>query len=177
MISIPKEENTFEKSEDGLYPAVVQSVHDLGLQNITWQGQNKQQQKIVFVFEIDNRIKTGKFTGERFVFSKKYTLSGHAESNLMKDLTSWRGKAFTAEELASLDLEKMRGKNCQLLIESIEKNGKKYQNIGKILPAKKDAAKLEPELPENHQFEWIEKAKAEAVRPVHSDEISLPDNF
>jgi len=48
--------------------------------------------------------------------SKFYTLSLNAKSVLRKDLVAWRGRDFTAEELAGFELSKILGTACQITV-------------------------------------------------------------
>ena len=50
-------------------------------------------------------------TGKRYSIQKRYTLSLNEKATLRKDLEGWRGRAFTKEELAGFDLEKLLGAN------------------------------------------------------------------
>uniref|UniRef100_A0A6M3MAX6 Uncharacterized protein n=1 Tax=viral metagenome TaxID=1070528 RepID=A0A6M3MAX6_9ZZZZ len=173
----PKEGGDFAPVPPGTHQAVCQSVHDLGIQETTFQGETKRAHKIVIVWEINERIKDGKFVGERFVVSKRYTLSLHEKSTLRKDLVSWRGRDFTEEELGTFDLEKLVGVNCLLSIAQNEKDGKKYTNVASIMGAAKGTEKLIPELAKEHSFKWIDEIKAKAIAPppVEMDTSDIPE--
>lgn len=90
------------------------------------------------VWEIDEKMENGK----RFIASKQYTPSLHPKSTLHKDLTAWRGKAFTAEELKGFDIEKILGSPCNIAITHTDKDGTIYSNVTAIVPAK--GVKLKP---------------------------------
>lgn len=90
------------------------------------------------VWEIDEKMENGK----RFIASKQYTPSLHPKSTLSKDLTAWRGKAFTAEELKGFDIDKVIGSPCNIAITHAEKDGAVYSNVTAIVPAK--GVKLKP---------------------------------
>ena len=60
------------------------------------------------------------------------------KSSLVKDLISWRGRAFTDEELKSFELDNIIGAPCQLSIIHNVKDDKTYANVDAIVPAHKD---------------------------------------
>jgi hypothetical protein len=88
--------------------------------------------------------KDGKEVEAPRVISKKYTLSLGEKANLRKDLQSWRGRAFTMEELEGFDLVNVLEKNCMLQIINTTKDGKTYSNISSILPLYKGMSPIEP---------------------------------
>jgi len=81
--------------------------------------------------------------GRPYTASKKYTLSLHEKSNLCKDLTSWRGREFTAEEKQGFDLEKLIGVNCQVQVVHVAKNDRVYANVTSVVPLAKGMTKMD----------------------------------
>jgi hypothetical protein len=152
-------EGNFEKCPTGTHQAVCQSVQDLGMIETKFNNETKTQHKIVIVWEINERIKTGKFIGDRYVMSKRYTFSLHEKSTLRKDLASWRGRDFTAEEMGNFDMEKLRGVNCLLSITAENKGEKTYTNVSAVMGLPKGTPTIDPELAADYKFEWIEKIK------------------
>lgn len=65
---------------------------------------------------------------------KTYTLSLNEKAGLRKDLTSWRGRDFSAEELEGFDITNILNVYCMLNITTSEKDGKTYTNISAITP-------------------------------------------
>lgn len=131
---------------EGVHDAVCVDVIDLGMQKTDWG----EKPKIKIVWELGTKMEDGR----PFVVSKQYnrTLSKNnagVPSGLRKDLESWRGKPFTAEELRGptgqgFDIEVLIGKTCQIFIK--HNPGKKdpskiYANAESILKPK---VKLEP---------------------------------
>ena len=112
---------------EGIHPAVCVDVVDLGMEETPWGSLHKCR----VTWEIAHTMSDGR----RFTANKKYTVSLHEKSNLFKDLKAWRGRPFTAEELAGFDLEKILGAPCQLVITHEEKEGKVYGNITALLKA------------------------------------------
>jgi len=76
--------------------------------------------KLVLFWELP--YERGTFDGKEFPLgiSKFYALSLNKKANLRKDLASWRGRDFTADELKGFELKNVLGKACQLSIEHNE---------------------------------------------------------
>ena len=121
---------------EGLHPAVCCDVVDLGL---VLNKFGKKQHKVYIRWQLDV---VDPETGERHEATRRYTLSLW-QSNLAKDLQSWRGKPFTPEEKKGFDLERLLGANCQLQIVHEERNGTVYANVNAVVPPPKRA----PDLP------------------------------
>lgn len=78
--------------------------------------------------------------------SEQYTVSFHPDSNLRRDLESWRGKPFAEEDFAGppngFHLSKLIGIPADGQIVHENKNGKTYANLNAImLPRKEDMQK------------------------------------
>lgn len=176
----------------GMYQAICIGVIDLGTHYS--DVYEKSSHKVAIQWEIpEMRVE---FDGKNHpkVIAKTYTLSLHEKAQLRKDLDSWRGKAFSPEELQGFDLEKLLGVNCNLNVVQVEKNGKTYNNIAGVVPLMKSQEKQLPELelitfnihdpiiPEsipNWMAEMIEKAgeRPKGVPPkpnVHAGLDDLP---
>lgn len=124
---------TFQPAPAGTYRAVCVDVVDLGVLDVTWQGQTKRQHKINVAFMIDEWREDGK----PFMVFKRYTLSLSEKSTLRKDLEAWRGKKFTRDEEMGFDVEAVVGKSCILGVAQVEKGGTTYANISSIAPLMK----------------------------------------
>jgi hypothetical protein len=87
--------------ESGTTQAVCCAVWDLGLQKTSFNGEDKIQHKIIIAWEISQLIDApdSEYHGKPYMLNKRYTLSLGEQANLRKDLESWRGKPFTAEEI------------------------------------------------------------------------------
>jgi hypothetical protein len=63
----------------------------------------------------------------------KFTLSLHEKASLRKILQSWRGKAFTPEELKKFDVTTILGKPCLITVTHEPKDGGGvYANVGAV---------------------------------------------
>ena len=118
--------------EAGTYPARCCGVVDLGLQRIEWQGQVKEQEKVLLMFELPTeRVEVDGVDKPRLQ-SIKYTMSLNEKSGLRKALDAWRGKPMTAEELNGFYVGNLVNAPCMLTI--VQQDGKNgaYTKIGGI---------------------------------------------
>lgn len=140
---IKEDAGHFEPAPPGLHSAVCVDVVDLGM--VDGKFGPKRKLKLIWQLKAKNR------QGERFQVRASYTQSLMDGSNLRRDLESWRGRAFTAEERKGFDVEKLLGVNCQLSVKhGISKStGRMYAQVTAVLPA----AKGEKLVAENYQRE------------------------
>lgn len=119
----------FAPAPAGTHAAVCCDVRDLGILDVTWQGKQKKQHKILVSWQIDETRDDGK----PFLVSRRYTLSLHEKSGLRKDLEAWRGRAFTPAEESQFDVEVLIGKGCLLNIIHNESGGDTYANVAAVM--------------------------------------------
>jgi len=136
MIVTDSNTSTFTPCPAGAYLASLRRMIDLGTQTSTFEGKTHAARKVLFVWEVtDPDIFTD--TGKPYTVAKRYTRSLHEKSALRKDLASWRGRDFSADELKSFDLDAVLGKPCLLSIVHVEKDGKTFANVAAVMrPAK-----------------------------------------
>lgn len=144
--------------------AVCFDVWDLGLQSSEFKGEKKVQHKIKVGFELNKRIESGdQMNGKRYRIFRDYTASLDKKANLRKDLTAWRGREFTEQELSGFDTESLIGANCLLNIIHYEGRDKtpkaKFNAISGLIDG---MAKIAPEQVRETP-EWIAKIQAEAL--------------
>lgn len=145
--------STFTPVPTGMHLARCFRIVDLGTQKTTYKGQDKYLRKILIQFEIHSEDADGAplltEKGEPLSISKRYTLSLSENAILSKDLESWRGSAFTAEERKGFNLEKLLGVWAMLNItKNVGNDGKEYTNIETINPV--PAPMKKAGLPEPH---------------------------
>ncbi|MCL1855095.1 MAG: hypothetical protein FWF86_05120 [Clostridia bacterium] len=137
---------TFQRSaplEAGVYTAVCTMVVDLGIQYNKHFDKSTQQVKILWNI-IGETVEINGETLPRQV-SKDFTMSLDERSTLRKMLQSWRGAAFTAEELQGFDLKKLLGAGCQLqLIHKTNERGT-FAVVENIMALPKGSPKPEAE--------------------------------
>lgn len=123
---------SYELCPAGNHLAVCNRVIDLGTQRVDYEGQVKMQRKIFIGWVIPAELMED---GRPFGIGKRYTLSMHEKAAMRKDLESWRGKAFTAEELGpqgTFNIENLVGKACFLSVVHTSRDQKTYANINAV---------------------------------------------
>ena len=143
----------FTPVPQGMHLARCYRVIDLGTQETTYLGTVKHLPKVMLQFEVHgeddggNPIVTAK--NEPMSISKNFTLSLAEKATLRKDLQTWRGREFTAEELRGFELKNVLGAWAMIsVIKAMGNNGKEYTNIAAIMsvpPAIKKAG-----MPQHH---------------------------
>ena len=89
--------------------------------------------KIRIAFEIDEKMEDGK----PFSVSEILTASLHEKSKLYQRLVSWRGRAFTEDELEGFDLSKLVGAPCMINVIINNVGDRQFANINSITPMPK----------------------------------------
>ena len=176
IIATGSDSKTFTPAPEGVHHAVCCDVIDLGLMDTGFKdektGQPKIQHKINVVWQIGELRDDGK----RFQLYKRYTLSLGDKAILRHDLESWRGKAFTFDELAGFDVEKLIGANCLVNVQHRKsKDGTKtYANVVAVMPLVKGMPKMGI-----HDYErWTPQApqpQPDGPPPNDEDAVSVPD--
>jgi len=99
----------FKPVPPGMYLARCYRMIEMGTQT----DQYGSKQKIMLQFEIhaedDDGIPLVMDTGAPMSISKKYTATMFEKGTLSKDLESWRGSSFTADEREKFDIERVLG--------------------------------------------------------------------
>jgi len=129
----------FERCPQGMHLARCYRIIDLGTQKSEYMGQVKYLHKVMLGWEIHGMNDDGTAIkmkdGRPFAIFKNYTLSWSEKANLRLDLQSWRGKAFTQEEMRKFDLKNVLGAFCMLnIIERPGQDGKTYTNVNGVTP-------------------------------------------
>ena len=132
--------SNFQPCPVGVHQACCVDVIDHGLVEVTWQGKTKQQHKVSIVWQVEELMEAG----EPFQVRSRYTLTLSEKGRLRPDLESWRGRAFTPDELRGFDLENLIGVNCLLNVTHAHNNEKTYANVSAVMPLRKGMAKLGP---------------------------------
>ncbi len=149
---VKDEARDFEPIPTGNQPGVCSAIHDLGMQP-GFQG--KIQHKVAFVFELAELRTEGEFTGKRFIVCKTYNFTLNERSNLSKDLESWRGRVFTAEERTGFELDVFLNHTCNLnMVEKTNTSGRTFVNIAGITGMHKGQKKMKPEQP-GYMPSWL----------------------
>lgn len=127
---------TFELVPEGTFAAACYAVIDLGYQVNRFNQDGPRQAKVRIEWEV--------FSGENenedpLVIGKEYTNSLNSKATLRKDLESWRGKPFTAEELAGFNLSKLIKAPCiiNIIHEKSADGTREYASIKSLSPLMK----------------------------------------
>ena len=152
IMASDKGSSNFKPVPAGMHLARCYRVIDLGTQKSEYKGEVKLLNKVMFQFEVHGEaddgtpLKTEK--GEPMSISKTYTLSLGDKATMNRDLSTWRGKAFTDEEKRGFSLKNLLGVWAMLsVVKSTGQNGKEYTNIEAINPVPKA---MKANLPEGH---------------------------
>ena len=132
MSLIVSESKKIELIPEGVQLAVCQALIDIGEQYS--QKFDKWNRKVIVVWELPS-LKGVDQEGKEYTrkVSREYTAFLGEKTNLEKDLNSWRGKSFTAEERKAFDLKTILNVGCQIQIIHKEKERGPYAEISGIM--------------------------------------------
>lgn len=112
----------FEQAPVGTYVARCVKIIDIGTQKGEYQGQANFKRQVIVGWELPTEMmREGEHAGKPFTVSKFYTASLGEKANLRKDLQNWRGREFSAEELAGFHSKNILGKPCMLSLTANDK--------------------------------------------------------
>lgn len=132
FILVDKGESDYELIPETVYIATCILLADLGTVSESYKGEApKDVEKLYIGWELNSSNKEGK----PYVIGCTYGAYLGSKATLRKDLQSWRGRAFTEEELKGFDIRNILGKSCSIGI--IHKSpasdpSKKYARVGSI---------------------------------------------
>lgn len=129
-LNVSAKTSSFVPAPEGLHPAVCIGVYDLGTHfDERWSKTNP---LIMIHWELPDTMGGDKKTP--MTVQRRYTRSLHKKANLRHDLQSWRGRAFTDDELERFDILKVLGTPCQLQVQHTNVNGTVYANVMNVVP-------------------------------------------
>ncbi len=112
----------FEQPPVGTHVARCIKMIDIGTQQGEYQGKATYKRQVIIGWELPNDLMTeGEYQGKPFIVSKFYTASLSEKSNLRKDLSNWRGRDFTEQELMGFDSKNILGKTCMVSLTTNDK--------------------------------------------------------
>lgn len=163
----------FTPTPEGMHAAVCYRFIDLGTQKVEWQGQIKQQRKILLSFELyetedEFTDQDGNAIKAPFTMHQRFTWSMHEKGKLRPFLEAWRGRSFSDTDLApgGFDARNMIGAPAYLNVVHVEKDGRIYANIRSINPLPE---KLYGDLPTGHTPE----SKIARTKFLHNSPLYL----
>ena len=175
---------SYAPAPEGLHDAACITVADLGVQKTAFGSKHQ----ILLTWELDALMEDGR----PFTLSRRFTASLSKKASLRSILESWRGRAFTADELKGFALGAVLGKPCQVMVQhgqSVD-GSRTYANIISVVPASKGAKYVptselvtyDQDAPDPAALEklpeWIRTAVATAIPPaVTTPESEYTDSF
>lgn len=124
---------------EGTHLAVCYMLVDLGVQySEVFKNSSR---KVLIGWEIPGETYETEDGVKNRTITNRYTASINDGSNLRRDLSAWRGRDFTEEELEEFNLRNIVGKSCLLNIIHKVKNGRTYANIQSIMALPKGMQK------------------------------------
>lgn len=119
----------FEQAPAGNHVARCIRLIDLGTQRGEYQGKPIVRNQVLVTWELCNEMMED---GKPFSVSRFYTNSLNEKANLRADLESWRGRAFSPEELVKFDLQGILGKPCMLNVVHSDKGKAQVSSIATL---------------------------------------------
>jgi len=162
---------TAKEPEGGNFVLVPQGTHlgacflvaDIGQQETSYGMKHK----LVMGWELPKEMIDIEGEKKPMIVYNTYTVSLSEKANLRRDLESWRGREFTAEELKGFDVFNVMGAPCMMSIVHKTVGDKTYANIASVsaLPKGMEGEKVtrllkySPDDPEqlSELPEWIQK--------------------
>jgi len=166
----------FKLLPPGTYPAVCTWIVDLGMQELTYNGETSEKPRVRLRFEVPSErvtyLQNGEETEGPMTIWKEYTALLHEKATLRKHLESWRGKSFTPTELMGFDLTSVLGKPCLITVVHDEFNGREYAKVegvsrlvkGMTVEAEGDLVKFDSTNHSQAEFEALPEWLQEKVR-------------
>jgi hypothetical protein len=101
---------------------------------VTFQGKTEKKRRIEISWQIDVNMENGK----PYLVRRRYNCSLNEKATLRRDLESWRGRAFTRQELQVFDLENLLSVGGLLNLIHEVRNGSTYANVAGVMKLPKD---------------------------------------
>lgn len=119
----------FTPAPEGTHVARCIELIDIGTHHGEYQGAPTVRNQVIVRWELPNETIDIDGKPQPMIVSKFYTNSLGEKANLRADLTAWRGRAFTPEELMKFDLMNILGKPCLL---TVVHNDKKKAKVSAV---------------------------------------------
>ena len=136
MALIAKEGSSFEPAPEGVFPARCIWVVDLGTQVSDGIYGHSEKHQMYINWEL---VDESTSSGQPLTIGAFFTVSLNPKGNLRATLESWRGRAFSAEELKGFDVSKLINAPCLISVKHQPKadgSGIRAQVSGVMAPMK-----------------------------------------
>ena len=117
--------------EAGTYLAICVGIYDLGEQQTEYKGKTRYNNQIQFTFELPTEQVELDGEMKPRQLSRTFSVSTSNKSGLRKFLTSWRGKAFSDEEIRAFNTDEMLGRSA--MIQVVLNDTGEYANIDGVM--------------------------------------------
>ena len=135
----------FEQPPVGTHVARCIKLIDIGTQEGEYQGKATRKRQIIIGWELGNELMSeGEYAGKPFSVSKFYTMSLGEKANLRKDLSNWRGRDFTPEELAGFEAKNLLGKCCMVSLTENDKGRARVTGVMALPRGMSQPAQVNP---------------------------------
>lgn len=122
----------FTPVNEGVVHAVLVDNVDLGIREVTYQGETKNVHKVKVIFEAAGQLTS---EGKTKTIGTTFTASLAQSAKLRKTLEQWLARPLNADELASCDLDALIGTPAKLLVLHKEIEGRPMHIIESIQPS------------------------------------------
>lgn len=149
MALIVKEGSSFEPAPEGVFPARCIWVIDLGTQISDGIFGHSEKHQMYINWEL---VEESTVNGSPLTIGAFFTASLHKKATLRATLESWRGRAFTAEELNGFDIAKLINAPCLISVKHQPKadgsgiraqvSGVMAPMRGQVIPSAREATVL-----------------------------------
>jgi hypothetical protein len=156
----------FKPAPEGTHLARCVELIDIGTHESEYQGKKVRRNQVIVRWELPHVLHDD---GKPMLVSKFYTNSLSEKATLLADLTAWRGRKFTVQELNKFDLQTILGKPCQVTVVHNDNNKAKVTAVSGI-----PAGVTVPEAFNKPRAFWIEEWDGNDTAPPFSE---LPKGF
>lgn len=173
----------FKLVPQGTHIAVCFLVADIGMQATNFGPKHK----IIIGWELPQETIEVDGVEKPMIIYQNYTASLSEKANLRQDLESWRGRAFSPQELAGFDLFNILGQPCMVSVIHNESGQKTYANVQTVTSLPKGMEKpkatrtLKYAEDDTDQWEslpeWIQKKINAKTEPQQKQAVAVGQDF
>lgn len=158
-ISAKNSDSKFRPHPEGQFVAQCVDVIDLGEKVEDYLGQPKKlSHKCALVFRTGEQNPE---TNDLIDIAGEYTVSMSEKANLRRILETWRGKAYSEDELEEVPLEKLEGNWAMIQVDQkTSSNNRKYARIISVTPVPKQMRGHLPAFAAYERAKYWEEKKA-----------------
>ena len=152
-VSTATQGGNFDPPPAGAHRALCYRFVDLGTQKNEYQGEVKNQRKVMLSFELVDELDEFEIDGKKikapFTVHQRFTWSMHEKGKLRPFLEAWRGRAFAESDLkpGGFDTKNLIGVPCMLNVIHATRDGRTFANISGISPL---PSRLKEDMPALH---------------------------